>query len=83
MWYAQQAAAKGVTVYTVGIGDGVNADFLETMATGIDPRSGGTPVVMFAGATGQYFPAVTPDDLGQIIAPFRCSASAYLPIILK
>jgi hypothetical protein len=87
MWYAQQAAARGVTVDTIGIGSGANADFLTTMASGVDPRSGGTPVAMFAGASGHYFPASKPTDLNLIfeviLEQHSCLASTYLPLILK
>jgi hypothetical protein len=78
MWYAQQAAAKGVTVYTIGIGGGANTDFLTTMATGVDPRSGGTPVPMFSGAAGKYFSAVTPADLDGIFREILTSISVRI-----
>lgn len=78
MWYAQQAAAKGVIVYTIGIGAGANADFLTTMATGTDPRSGGTPVPMFPGASGKYFPAARPSDLDGIFRQILTSISVRI-----
>ncbi len=78
MWYAQQAAAKGVIVYTIGIGGGANADYLQTMATGTDPRSGGTPVPMFPGVGGQYFPAATPADLDGIFRIILTSISVRI-----
>lgn len=78
MWYAQQAAAKGVTVYTIGIGAGANTDFLTTMAEGKDPRSGGTPVPMFSGASGKYFPAARPSDLDGIFRQILTSLSVRI-----
>jgi hypothetical protein len=78
MWYAKQAADKGVIVYTIGIGGGANADFLETMATGVDPRSGGQSVTMFPGANGKYFPAVRPEDLDGIFRQILTNISVRI-----
>jgi hypothetical protein len=78
MWYAKQAADKNVIVYTIGIGGGANADFLETMATGVDPRSGGTPVTMFPGGNGKYFPAVRPEDLDGIFRQILTNISVRI-----
>jgi hypothetical protein len=86
-YYAQQAAANGVTLYTIGIGAGVNSDLLTVLATGIDPRGDQPDVAMFAGASGQYFPAFKPTDLDAILGTISlqtsCLPPAYLPIILK
>ncbi|MCB0214077.1 MAG: VWA domain-containing protein, partial [Anaerolineae bacterium] len=38
MYFAQQAADNNVTVYTIGIGAGVNIELLTAMATGTDPN---------------------------------------------
>jgi hypothetical protein len=77
MWYAQQAAAKGVIVYTIGIGGGANGDYLKTMATGTDPH-GGAPIPMFPGVGGQYFSAATPDDLDGIFKIILTSISVRI-----
>ncbi len=63
MYLAYQAAEKEVTVYTIGIGAGANQDLLTAMATGVDPRGDAADVLMFTGATGQFFPAAKPSDL--------------------
>jgi hypothetical protein len=78
MWYAREAARQGVTVYTIGIGAGANTDFLTTMAEGKDPRSGGTPVPMFSGASGKYFPAARPSDLDGIFRQILTSLSVRI-----
>jgi hypothetical protein len=77
MWYAQQAAEKGVIVYTIGIGGGANDDFLETMATGTDPH-GGTPQPAFPGGTGRYFKAAQPSDLDGIFKIILTSVSVRI-----
>jgi hypothetical protein len=77
MWYAQQAAAKGVIVYTIGIGGGANGDFLTAMATGTDPH-GGAPIPMFPGVGGQYFPAAQPSDLDGIFRIILTSVSVRI-----
>ncbi|MBE7552089.1 MAG: DUF11 domain-containing protein [Anaerolineales bacterium] len=66
MYYAFLAAQNNVTLYTIGIGGGVNSDLLSAMATGTDPRSGGEPFTHFVGKGGQYFPAARPSDLEAI-----------------
>lgn len=63
MYYAKQAADNNVTVYTIGIGSGVNRDLLTAMATGVDP---GTGDVYFNSRGGEYFPAARPSDLDGI-----------------
>ncbi len=77
MWYAQQAAAKGVIVYAIGIGGGASPEFMVTMATGTDPH-GGAPIPMFPGVGGQYFPAATPDDLDGIFKIILTSVSVRI-----
>jgi hypothetical protein len=91
VYYAFLAAQNNVTVHTIGIGPGANADFLTTIATGIDPRGTDPDVVMFAGASGLYFPAFKPSDLDIIFDLIlaqtpSCGAvqlTTYLPTILK
>ncbi|NJN95954.1 MAG: VWA domain-containing protein, partial [Anaerolineales bacterium] len=63
MYFAFLASEANVTLYTIGIGAGANRDLLTAMATGIDPRGGGTPYTHFVGKGGQYFPAAKPTDL--------------------
>lgn len=63
IYYAQQAANKNVTLYTIGVGSGVNFDLLTAMATGTDPTTGD---VYFQPRGGEYFPAAKPSDLDLI-----------------
>ncbi|MCB0209905.1 MAG: VWA domain-containing protein [Anaerolineae bacterium] len=63
MYYAIQAANRNVTLYTIGIGSGVNIDLLTAMATGVDPT---TEDVYFEQRGGAYYPAAKPSDLDQI-----------------
>jgi len=76
IYYAGQALASDVIVYTIGLGDDVPADLLQMAAdTG----------------RGRYFFAATPDDLdgvfGEILRTVReatCNRKfIYLPLILK
>ncbi len=60
IFYAREAANNNVTVYTIGIGSGVNVDLLTAMATGQDP---GTGDIYFESRGGEYYPAATPTDL--------------------
>lgn len=86
-YYASLAAANGVTLYTIGIGSSVNFDLLIELATGIDPRGDQADVVVFSGASGQFFPTLKPSDLdaifGIISLETSCLPPSYLPIILK
>ncbi|MCB0193117.1 MAG: VWA domain-containing protein [Anaerolineae bacterium] len=66
IYYAQQAAHKNVTVYTIGIGSGVNFDLLTAMATGVDPNDPNPDHKYFESRGGQYFPAAKPSDLDLI-----------------
>jgi|GEM_PF-2995427 len=66
MYFASLAAQNNVTVYTIGIGAGANADLLTAMATGIDPRGDQEDVQMFSGGSGKFFPAAKPTDLDLI-----------------
>jgi hypothetical protein len=63
MYFAFQAADNNVTLYTIGIGSGVNVDLLTAMATGTDPTAG---TVYFEGQGGEYYPAAKPSDLDAI-----------------
>ncbi|MCB9078716.1 MAG: VWA domain-containing protein, partial [Anaerolineaceae bacterium] len=63
IYYAQQAANKNVTLYTIGVGSGVNFDLLTAMATGTDPTTGDK---YFEPRGGAYFPAAKPSDLDLI-----------------
>ncbi|MCB0224518.1 MAG: VWA domain-containing protein [Anaerolineae bacterium] len=63
IYYAQQAANKNVTLYTIGVGSGVNFDLLTAMATGTDPTTGEK---YFEPRGGAYFPAAKPSDLDLI-----------------
>ena len=88
VYYAFLAAQNNVTIHTIGIGPGANLDLLTTIATGVDPHGNEPEIVMFAGASGQFFPAAKPTDLEAIFdailtqAP-SCQPSIYLPLILK
>jgi hypothetical protein len=88
VYYAFLAAQNNVTIHTIGIGPGANLDLLTTIATGVDPHGNEPDIVMFAGASGQFFPAAKPTDLEAIFdailtqAP-SCQPSIYLPLILK
>ncbi|MCK6627125.1 MAG: VWA domain-containing protein [Anaerolineae bacterium] len=66
MYFAFLASEANVTLYTIGIGAGANRDLLTAMATGTDPRGGGTPYTHFVSKGGQYFPAAKPTDLDLI-----------------
>jgi hypothetical protein len=91
VYYAFLAAQNNVTVHTIGIGSGATADLLTTIATGIDPRGTDPDVVMFSGASGQYFPAAKPTDLDAIFDLILAQTpscgvvqlTTYLPTILK
>jgi hypothetical protein len=67
MYFAAQAANNNVTVYTIGIGSGVNIELLTAMATGTDPNPpDGDNGFYFEGRGGKYFPAAKPSDLDGI-----------------
>lgn len=67
MYFAQQAADNNVTVYTIGIGAGVNIELLTAMATGKDPNpKAGDDGFYFEGRGGQFYHAVQPNDLDAI-----------------
>jgi uncharacterized repeat protein (TIGR01451 family) len=88
VYYAYLAAQNNITFYTIGIGGGANSDLLTTMATGVDPRGDNPDVVMFSGASGQFFPAAKPSDLEAIfdtlVAPSaNCQPSATALALTK
>ncbi len=57
IYYAKEAADNEVVVFTIGIGDTVNPDFLTAIATGRDPHStsGVGEEVLFEACNGYYF----------------------------
>jgi hypothetical protein len=63
IYYAQQAAKNNVTVYTIGVGAGVNISLLTAMAEGIDPATGDEYI---RNAKGKFYLAATPADLDAI-----------------
>nr|HMQ56230.1 vWA domain-containing protein [Anaerolineae bacterium] len=63
MYYARIAANNNVTVYTIGIGSGVNRDLMTAMATGTDPTTG---IEYFTERGGKYYPAANPSQLDAI-----------------
>lgn len=60
MYYAWQAHQKGVTLYTIGLGSGVNPELLQAMAEGTD----GTTV--YFNGRGRFYPATSPQELQAI-----------------
>jgi hypothetical protein len=67
MYYASQAADNNVTVYTIGIGSGVNIELLTAMASGTDPNPrANDDGFYFEGRGGRYYPAAKPSDLDAI-----------------
>lgn len=53
LWFAQQAALNGVNLYVIGLGGGVNQDYLRTMAEF---------------GNGQFYYSATGADLNQVFA---------------
>jgi hypothetical protein len=80
MYFASQAADNNVTVYTIGIGSGVNRELLTAMATGTDPNpKPGDNGFYFEGKNGEYFPAAQPDDLDLIFE--KILSNIYVRIV--
>ncbi len=68
IYYAREAANNGVIVYSIGLGAGVNPDFLTAIAEGVDPHSitkSGSEF-LFTARGGQFYNASTPDELDGI-----------------
>jgi hypothetical protein len=58
MYYAAVAANNNVTVYTIGLGGGVETDILTALATGIDPRGTDPDVSAVFAGKGKFYHAV-------------------------
>lgn len=65
MHYAYQAHDKGVTLYTIGLGSGVDADLLQAMATGSYTDDSGISRSFFSGK-GKFYAANSPSELNAI-----------------
>lgn len=65
MFYAQMAAQNNITIYTIGLGNGVDTRFLETIAK-------------LPGSDGEYFAAVSPAQLNDIFDTILNSISVRL-----
>ncbi|MBN1994740.1 MAG: VWA domain-containing protein [Anaerolineae bacterium] len=65
MFYAKVAAENNVTIYTIGLGNGVDVEFLEAIAT-------------LPGSNGQYFGALSPAQLDGIFDTILKSVSVRL-----
>jgi uncharacterized repeat protein (TIGR01451 family) len=59
-FYAQKAASNKVTIYTIGLGNGIDVAFLETIAT-------------LPGSDGAFFSAVTSSHFDEILETIRNS----------
>ncbi|MDM8520537.1 pilus assembly protein TadG-related protein [Anaerolineales bacterium HSG6] len=66
MFYAQQAAANNVALYTIGLGGSINPDLLEAMATGSYIGADGKRTSPFFNGQGRFYPAASPLELDTI-----------------
>jgi hypothetical protein len=70
VYFGKQAADSGVIIYTIGIGAGVNPDFLTAIAEGRDPhgieQGIGPEQTLFSARGGRFDFASNPDDLERI-----------------
>ena len=65
MFYAEKGGDANVTIYTIGLGNGVDEQFLDAVAT-VD------------GSDGQFFPAASPAQLDGIFDAILKSVSVRL-----
>jgi len=76
IYYARAAAQNNVSVYTIGMGPGINLDLLAAMARGTDPFTGH---VYFEPVCGQFFLASKPTDLDEIMTHILALARSCPP----
>jgi uncharacterized repeat protein (TIGR01451 family) len=76
IYYARAAAQNNVSVYTIGMGPGINSDLLAAMANGTDPSTGH---VYFEPVCGQFFHASKLTDLDEIMTEILTLARSCPP----
>ena len=64
-FYAQKAAGNNVTIYTIGLGNGVDTNFLDVIAK-------------LPGSDGEFFQAVSSSQLDEIFETILGSVSVRL-----
>ena len=69
VFFGNMASANNVTVFTVGVGNGVDRDLLTAIAEGHDPHStsGSGDEFLFDSCGGRFFNAAKPTDLDAIL----------------
>jgi uncharacterized repeat protein (TIGR01451 family) len=76
IFYAREAANNNVSVFTIGLGPGVNSDLMAAMATGSDPTTG---QFYFEPVCGRFFAASGPADLDAAFAEIAALARSCPP----